>query len=193
MKKMVISIVTAYPTEGAGSGTLITAQAKTYVDMGHDVHIITANNNTKFKKLEGVQYHVVPFTGEKEPIEKLEGALPFNFLMFTSHTNSSANFWNISLKELKQYCTKFQEVYKQHIKEVKPDIFHGQHCWISTSLLCDLGVPVITTIHGTDLMGYTKAQETLAEINKKIEQGEKSKELLQEKKKQGCINGGRLK
>ena len=113
---MKISIVTAYPTEGAGSGTLITAQAKTYVEMGHEVHIITANNNTGFKKLDGVQYHLVPFTGEKEPIEKLEGALPFNFLMFTSHTNSSANFWNVSLKDLKAYCKKFQEKLSKGIK-----------------------------------------------------------------------------
>ena len=183
MEKMKITIVTAYPTEGAGSGTLITAQAKTYVDMGHEVHIITANNNTNFKKLDGVKYHLVPFTGEKEPIEKLEGALPFNFLMFTSHTNSSANFWNISLENLKAYCTKFKEIYKEHIEAVKPDIFHGQHCWISTSLLCDLGIPVVTTIHGTDLMGYTRARDTLAEINEKIKAGEKSSELLEEKKK----------
>lgn len=65
MKKMVITIVTAYPTEGAGSGTLITAQAKTYVEMGYEVHIITANNNTGFKKLDGVQYHLVPFAADK--------------------------------------------------------------------------------------------------------------------------------
>lgn len=183
MKKQVISIVTAYPTEGAGSGTLITAQAKTYVEMGHEVHIITANNNTGFKKLDGVQYHLVPFTAEKEPIEKLEGALPFNFLMFTSHTNSSANFWNISLEDLKAYCLKFKEVYKKHIEEVHPDIFHGQHCWISTALLCDQGIPVITTIHGTDLMGYTRARDTLAKVNERIAAGENSKELLEEKEK----------
>lgn len=180
---MKISIVTAYPTEGAGSGTLITSQAKTYTEMGHDVHIITANNNTDFKKLDGVEYHLVPFTAEKEPIEKLEGALPFNFLMFTSHTNSSANFWNVSLNELKQYCDKFKEVYKEHIDQVHPDIFHGQHCWISTSLLCDQGIPVVTTIHGTDLMGYVRARETLSEINKRIETQGSTPALLEEKKK----------
>lgn len=181
---MKISIVTAYPTEGAGSGVLISAQAKTYVDMGHhEVHIITANNNTNFKKLDGVTYHLVPFTGEKEPIEHLENALPFNFLMFTSHTNSSANFWNITLENLKAYCKKFQDIYAEHIETVKPDIFHGQHCWISTSLLCDLGIPVITTIHGTDLMGYTKARESLAEIEAKIAANEMSPELYEEKAK----------
>lgn len=180
---MKISIVTAYPTEGAGSGVLISAQARTYVDMGHEISIITANNNTNFKKLDGVTYHLVPFTGEKEPIEHLENALPFNFLMFTSHTNSSANFWNISLNNLKAYCKKFQDIYAEHIETVKPDIFHGQHCWISTSLLCDLGIPVITTIHGTDLMGYTKAREILAEIEAKIAANAIAPELYEEKAK----------
>lgn len=125
MEKLKISIVTAYPTQGAGSGTLITAQAKTYVEMGHEVHIVTANNNTSFNKLDGVTYHLVPFTGEKEPIEKLEGALPFNFVMFTSHTNSSENFWNITNEQLKAYCNKFREIFETHIKNDKPDIFHG--------------------------------------------------------------------
>lgn len=182
-KNLKISIVTAYPTEGAGSGTLISAQAKTYVEMGHDVHIITANNNTKFKKLEGVTYHLVPFTAEKEPVEKINGALPFNFVMFTSHTNSSENFWNISLEQLKLYCDKFRKIFDDHVKEVNPDIFHGQHCWISTSLLCDYDIPVVCTIHGTDLMGYEKSQEMLAEINKKIDEGEFTPEIFAEKAK----------
>lgn len=173
MEKLKISIVTAYPTQGAGSGTLITAQAKTYVEMGHEVHIVTANNNTSFNKLDGVTYHLVPFTGEKEPIEKLEGALPFNFVMFTSHTNSSENFWNITNEQLKAYCNKFREIFEAHIKNDKPDIFHGQHCWISTAILTDYDIPVVCTIHSTDLMGYEKAKELLSDANVSAEDAEK--------------------
>ena len=180
---MKISIVTAYPTEGAGSGTLITAQAKTYLKLGHEVNIITANNNDKFKKIEGVNYYIVPFTGEKEPIQTLKNALPFNFLMFTSHTNSTANFWNISLENLKKYCDKFKEIFAEHIKKVKPDIFHGQHCWISTSLLCDYGIPVVTTIHGTDLMGYKRTLKEIEKIDNLIKENGKNKEILEEKEK----------
>lgn len=179
MKKEKITIVTAYPTEGAGSGTLISAQATTYVKMGYSVHIITANNNTSFKRIDGVDYTLVPFTGEKEPIEKLEGALPFNFVMFTSHTNSSENFDNITLEELNLYCKKFKEIYKKHIDKVKPDIFHGQHCWISTALLCDFGIPVVTTIHGTDLMGYENAIKKSNEIRKELESGNVDKTLCE--------------
>ena len=183
MEKLKISIVTAYPTQGAGSGTLITAQAKTYVEMGHEVHIVTANNNTSFNKLDGVTYHLVPFTGEKEPIEKLEGALPFNFVMFTSHTNSSENFWNITNEQLKAYCNKFREVFEAHIKNDKPDIFHGQHCWISTALLTDYNIPVVCTIHGTDLMGYEKAKEILANVNSSKEDKEKCKFYIESAEK----------
>ena len=182
-EKLKIFIVTAYPTQGAGSGTLITAQAKTYVEQGHDVHIITANNNNGFKKEEGVTYHLVPFTGEKEPIEHLEGALPFNFVMFTSHTNSSENFWNITLDQLHMYCAKFKEVFEKTINAEKPDVLHGQHCWITTALLTDFDIPVITTIHGTDMMGYQKAMENLAVVNQKIRLGEISSELYAEKAK----------
>ena len=117
-----ITIVTAYPTQGAGSGTLITAQARTYIELGYDVTIVTANNNTGFDRIPGVKYVLVPFTGEKEPIQKLEGALPFNFVMFTSHTNSSENFDNITISQLEMYCAKFKEIFEQELKENKPDI-----------------------------------------------------------------------
>ena len=182
-KKLRIFIVSAYPTQGAGSGVLITAQAKTYAEQGHEVHIITANNNTSFNKLDGVNYHLVPFTAEKEPIESIPGALPFNFVMFTSHTNSSENFWNITLDQLHAYCDKFTEVFKESFEKAKPDVIHGQHCWISTALLTDFDIPVITTIHGTDLMGYEKSKEGLDIVNQKIANGEISSKLFAEKAK----------
>lgn len=182
-KKLTIFIVSAYPTQGAGSGVLITAQAKTYVELGYDVHIITANNNTGFNKLPGVTYHLVPFTGETEPIEKIPGALPYNFVMFTSHTNSKENFWNLSLDKLHAYCAKFKEVYEEAFAANPPSIVHGQHCWISTALLTDFDYPVICTIHGTDLMGYEKSQEGLALVNEKLANGEISSELFAEKAK----------
>ena len=178
-----ITIVTAYPTQGAGSGTLITAQARTYIELGYDVTIITANNNTAFDRIPGVKYVLVPFTGEKEPIEHLEGALPFNFVMFTSHTNSSENFDNITMEQLKMYCSKFKEIFEKELKDNKPDIFHGQHCWISTALLTEYSVPVVTTIHGTDLMGYENAKNKLAEIKQEIAVGNLNPEVFERKAK----------
>ena len=88
-----ILIVTAFPTEGAGSGTLITTQAKSYVKRGYDVEIITANNRTTL-------YVVVPFTGETENPEKIPGQLPFNYPMYKTHTESKENFWNLDYNQV---------------------------------------------------------------------------------------------
>ena len=167
-KKKKILIVTAFPTHGAGSGALITTQAKSYVENGDQVVIITGNNRTDFDKLKGVRYHVVPFTAETENPEKIEGQCPFNYLMFTTHTESTANFWNVNLEEIEKYNKAFEEAIREEIKEFNPDIIHAQHNWLTSSICNNFDKPVALTIHGTDLMGYIKAGEKLEEVQKQI-------------------------
>ncbi len=168
ISKKKILIVTAFPTHGAGSGALITTQAKSYVENGDEVVIITGNNRTDFDKLEGVKYHIVPFTAESENAEKIEGQCPFNYLMFTTHTESTANFWNVGLEEIEKYNKMFEEAIKEEVEEFKPDIIHAQHNWLTSSICNNFGKPVALTIHGTDLMGYKKAGEKLTEIEKEL-------------------------
>lgn len=167
-KKKKILIVTAFPTHGAGSGALITTQAKSYVEDGHEVVIITGNNRTDFEKLDGVRYHVVPFTAETEHPEKIEGQCDFNYLMFTTHTESTANFWNASLEQIEEYMQVFESAIKEEIEAFNPDIVHTQHNWITSSILSKFNKPVTLTIHGTDLMGYQKSIEKLKEVNERI-------------------------
>lgn len=169
MEKKKILIATAFPTHGAGSGALVTTQAKSYVEDGHQVHIITGNNRTNFDQLEGVKYHVVPFTAETETPEKIDGQVPFNYLMFTTHTESTANFWNVSLEELEQYCQAFENALMQEVKTFNPDVIHAQHNWLLSSSATRMGKPVVTTIHGTDLMGYEKSKQKLEETKQKLE------------------------
>lgn len=171
--KRKILIVTAFPTHGAGSGALITTQAKSYVENGDDVVIITGNNRTDFDKLEGVKYHVVPFTSESEKPEKIEGQCPFNYLMFTTHTESTANFWNVGLKEIEEYNKAFEKAIKEEVEKFDPDVIHAQHNWLTSNICNKFDKPVVLTIHGTDLMGYIKADEKLKEVEKKIEENKK--------------------
>lgn len=171
--KRKILIVTAFPTHGAGSGALITTQAKSYVENGDDVVIITGNNRTDFDKLEGVKYHVVPFTSESEKPEKIEGQCPFNYLMFTTHTESTANFWNVGLKEIEEYNKAFEKAIKEEVENFNPDVIHAQHNWLTSNICNKFDKPVVLTIHGTDLMGYIKADEKLKEVEKKIEENKK--------------------
>lgn len=168
-KKKKILIVTAFPTHGAGSGALITTQAKSYVEEGHQVVIITGNNRTDFDKLEGVRYHVVPFTAETENPEKIENQCKFNYLMFTTHTESTANFWNASLEQIEEYMQAFENAIREEINQFNPDIVHTQHNWITSSILSKFDKPVALTIHGTDLMGYQRANEELKKVNAQID------------------------
>ena len=167
-KKKKILIATAFPTHGAGSGALVTTQAKSYTEDGHEVHIITGNNRTDFDKLPGVKYHIVPFTAETESPEKIDGQVPFNYLMFTTHTESTANFWNVNLKDLETYCKAFKDALKYEVKTMNPDVIHAQHNWLLSSLATEMEKPVVTTIHGTDLMGYEKSKIKLEEVKKEI-------------------------
>lgn len=173
-----ILIATAFPTQGAGSGALVTTQAKSYVEDGEQVVIITGNNRTNFDKLDGVRYHLVPFTAEVENPEKIDGQLPFNYLMFTTHTESTANFWKVNLENLEKYCEAYKKALEDEVKNFNPDVIHAQHNWLLSSAATEVGKPVVTTIHGTDLMGYERskielenAKNKLAEMKKKAEDG----------------------
>ena len=163
-----ILMVTAFPTYGAGSGVQVTALAKSYLKEGRNVCIITANNRTDFDKIEGVKYHIVPFKSEEPNPEKIPGQCDFNYLMFTTHTESTANFWNADLSQIKQYEEAFKKAIYDEVKNFKPDIIHGQHNWISTGIATETGIPVVTTIHGTDLMGFERSKKELQLISEQL-------------------------
>lgn len=169
--------VTGFPNNGAGSGTLITTQAEGLVKNGHEVCCILSENSSAFPRLDGVKYHMIPFTAE-ENAEKIPGQLGFNFPMFTTHTRSTATFWNMSLDEIKEIESKYREAIAQEIEEFNPDVIHGQHNWIHNAVATEFDVPVVVTIHGTDLMGYERSIKALKELREKVQAGNLSKQEL---------------
>ena len=182
-EKLNILIATAFPVHGAGSGALVTTQAEGYVKEGHNVTIITANNRTNYPKVKGVKYHTVPFTGETENPEKIEGQCAFNYLMFTTHTESTATFWNASFDKIKEYEEAFRRALQTEIEESKPNIIHAQHNWLLSAQATEFDIPVVTTIHGTDLMGYERSFEELQKIKRELDRPDISKERIIELKK----------
>lgn len=174
---MKILQVTGFPNNGAGSGTLITTQAEGLVKNNHEVCCILSENSSNFPKLDGVKYHMIPFTAE-ENAERIPGQLGFNFPMFTTHTRSTATFWNLSLDEIKAIEDKYREAISQEIADFKPDVIHGQHNWIHNAVATEFDIPVVVTIHGTDLMGYERSINRLKELRKQFQAGNLSDEEL---------------
>ena len=165
-----ILIATAFPIYGAGSGVLVNLQSAYHKLFDKEVHIVTANNRDDFPKQDDIKYRIVPFKSEKNDVKELPGSAPFNYLMFTTHTESTENFWNIGLKELEIYNKTFENVMKKEIEEYDTDVIHAQHNWLLSNLCTKFGRPVVTTVHGTDLIGYEKSRDYLADVNQKIEE-----------------------
>lgn len=89
--------------------------------------------------------------------------------MFTTHTESTANFWNVKLKQLEEYNSAFKKALKEEVQTFNPDVIHAQHNWLLSSMATEMGKPVVTTIHGTDLMGYERSKIELERVNEELE------------------------
>lgn len=174
---MKILEVTGFPNNGSGSGTLMSNQTEAFIKEGHQVHTILSENRTDFPRVENSGYRLVAFTAQSENPEIIEGQLPFNFPMFTTHTRSTETFKKLKLEQIKAIEEKYKEAIDAEIKEFAPDVIHAQHNWLHAAVCTYSSVPVVTTIHGTDLMGYEFAKGELKEIEEKLKTTSNQEEI----------------
>ena len=147
------------PLEGSGSGTYVKNLALQMVKLGHEVCVILPENSTDFPQYDGIRMHPVFFTNPDKPEDTAPNALPFNFPLFTTHPTSTTTFGDYTDEEMQAYLDSFREAIIEEVNNFKPDIIHGQHIWAIPAQAAGLGVPMILTAHGTDLMGYDKWPE----------------------------------
>ena len=148
---MKVLLINHFPLEGSGSGTYTKNIALHLRKRGHEVCVIFPENRPVLM-LPGIRMFPVMFSAGKASWS----SLPFNFPCFTTHPQSRTTFADLSSGELAQYLTLFSSVLRQAVREFQPDVIHAQHAWCLSWLasLCD--IPLVVTIHGTDLMGCRK-------------------------------------
>lgn len=149
---MKILMINHFPLTGSGSGVYTMNIAKSLKNKGHEVCIIMPENISNYDKVDGIKLHPVFFKNTEE----IEGQLPFNFPCFTTHPRSILNFYDLTDEQIKMYVDAFKKAIDEEVREFKPDIIHGQHIWILSSLGADYGIPMVVTAHGTDLIGHNK-------------------------------------
>ena len=151
-------MINHFPLAGSGSGTYTKNLAVTLAGRGHDVSIVLPENTEDYERVPGVRLVPVFFTPEDgSPAPR--GALPFNFPCFTTHPRSTFSFGDMSEGEMDAYLEAFRSVIADEIESNRPDVIHGQHVWMLPFLAIGLGVPLVLTAHGTDLMGYDRWPE----------------------------------
>ncbi len=159
---MKILMLNHFPLTGSGSGTYTRNIAVQLASRGHEVRIIMPENTDHFSVPDGVTVHPVFFTDEPSSRQDvfdgrtMDTALPFNFPCFTSHPRSSVTFGDLNDEQLKMYTDVFRTVIEEELEDFRPDIIHAQHAWIMPALAAEHHVPIVITVHGTDLMGYDK-------------------------------------
>lgn len=148
---MKVLLINHFPLEGSGSGTYTKNIALHLRKRGHEVAVIFPENQP-FPMLPGIQMHPVMFS--KDKVQRDE--LPFNFPCFTTHPQSRTTFADLGVGKLTRYLTAFSAALRQALQEFHPDIIHAQHAWCLSWLASMCSLPLVITIHGTELMGCQK-------------------------------------
>lgn len=150
---MKVLLINHFPLAGSGSGTYTKNLAVQLVEQGHEVTILFPENTENYEDIPGVRLRIVFFTPE-DGSPAPGGALPFNFPCFTTHPRSTKTFGELTREEFSEYIDAFKSKLQEEIDRNRPDVIHGQHVWILSSLAVDSGIPLVLTAHGTDLMGF---------------------------------------
>ncbi len=185
---MRVLLLNHFPLFGSGSGVYTLNIANSLVDAGcevacifpdneidateykfqtHPVYFTPENKNSNNQDLDNTaqvkssknaskQMHLQ----ENQQTQKnnVQSALPFNFPCFTTHPKSSNTFENLTDVQLEQYIGAFRDKIDQVVSDFKPDIIHAGHIWILAALGCEVGLPVVVTAHGTDIIGYRQSK-----------------------------------
>lgn len=155
---MKILMMVHFPLAGSGSGVYTLNIANSLTKQGHEVCIIIPENQRP-EEHEGIRIHPVYFNGYTAE------ALPFNFPCFTTHPRSLQTFYDLSDAELKCYEKAFREAIEYEIDRFQPDIIHAGHAWLLPKYAADYNIPVVITVHGTDLIGYQKTDRFKEDVH----------------------------
>lgn len=172
-----------FPLTGSGSGVYTLNVAHALAKAGHEVRIIVPENQPP-EDYDAFDVHPVYFTSSDgihpEIAQDANGVdvLEFNFPCFTTHPRSVQTFYDLTDEQLSSYEDAFRAALEYEIGEFKPDVIHCGHAWLQPAYAADYGIPVIVTVHGTDLIGYERIE---AEGGKAAEVfGKAAKKALEE-------------
>ena len=159
---MRILLTCHFPLTGSGSGVYTLNIAHALAKKGHDVRIIMPENQPP-EEYEAFGTHPIYFNGCNDE------ALDFNFPCFTTHPRSVQTFYDLTDEQLEQYENAFRAAVDEEMAEFKPDVIHCGHAWLMPHYALDYGVPVIITVHGTDLIGCDRSSRFDAEVKHAVE------------------------
>jgi glycosyltransferase involved in cell wall biosynthesis len=142
-----------FPLQGSGSGIYTLNVAQELVRLGHEVLVIVPDHEASPPGDYPFQVEVILFdNGGNSAVAEVD----FNFPCFTTHPRSVQTFYDLTDTQMSTYV----DVWRNHIHEAAEsfgaEIVHAHHVWVTSFVAAELGLPFVTSVHGTDLMGFRK-------------------------------------
>ncbi|MHC4643271.1 MAG: glycosyltransferase family 4 protein [Planctomycetota bacterium] len=137
-----------FPLEGAGTGIYVDSLARSLVEKGHQVKVLSSGHHLPAKSypVEAVLFN----NGENKEFD-----LDFDFPVFASHPLSKGQkFGDLSKTQRQAYFQAFRAKIEAGLSEFDPDIVHVHHGWVIASILAEFDVPYVITLHGTEYHAF---------------------------------------
>jgi len=145
---MKISQMMHFPLKGAGTGIYVDSLTKSLMRDGHQVRVLCSDH---YQPVTDYPVEAVLFSdGQNEAFD-----LDFDFPVFASHPLSKGDkFGQLSKEELEAYFQAFRKKIEKELSEFAPDIVHVHHGWAIASILSEIDVPYIVSLHGTEYRAF---------------------------------------
>jgi glycosyltransferase involved in cell wall biosynthesis len=137
-----------FPLEGAGTGIYVDSLAKSLINKGHQVKVLSSGHRLPAKPypVEAVLFS----NGENKEFD-----LDFDFPVFAFHPLSKGKkFGDLSKTQRQAYFQAFRAKIEAGLLEFVPDIVHVHHGWVIASILAEFDVPYVITLHGTEYHAF---------------------------------------
>jgi glycosyltransferase involved in cell wall biosynthesis len=139
-----------FPLKGAGTGIYVDALAGSLIKRSHEVRVLCCDHHVPNK-----QYHAEAILFNNGENKKYD--LDFDFPVFASHPMSKGKkFGDLNQDQKEAYIQAFRRKIGQEISGFKPDIIHAHHGWVIASVLAELDIPYVITLHGTEYYAFKK-------------------------------------
>ena len=139
-----------FPLHGAGAGIYAATLSQQLLRRGYAVRALRAGHHTNPPPDE-VAGDVVTFRSQAaEPY-----ALDFDFPVFLSHPCSSGpTFGALSASRRARYEGVLRATIERGLHQFQPELVHVHHGWVIASLLAEMGVPYVVTLHGSERQAF---------------------------------------
>ncbi len=144
---MKVLLANHVPLIGSTSGTNTLNLALHLHALGHSVTVLTPEHGID----SGYPFEVRNLIFSNGT--NAEYDVDFNFPCFTPHPRSETTFYELTDDQVGEYIAAWDDALTRAVRDVKPDILHTQHAWVTPFCARKLRIPYVLTVQGADLMG----------------------------------------